>query len=43
MSWQGWVFMLSAWTFFTGLLVYCFYRILFENSGQDSGRERGDD
>lgn len=37
MSWQGWVFMLSAWTFFTALLLYCYYRILFGNSGQ--GRE----
>ena len=37
MNWQGWVFMLSAWTFFTTLLIYCFYRILFEDSGQGRG------
>ncbi|GIV20467.1 MAG: hypothetical protein KatS3mg023_2218 [Armatimonadota bacterium] len=38
MNWQGWVFMLSAWTFFTVLLVYCFYRILSRDfrQGRDS-------
>lgn len=29
MSLQGWIFMLSAWTFCTALIVYCYYRILF--------------
>lgn len=30
---QGWVFMLGAWAFVLSLFVYCFYRILFTNSG----------
>jgi hypothetical protein len=34
MNWQGWVFMLSAWAFFTVLLVYCYYRILFGGNDQ---------
>jgi hypothetical protein len=29
MNWQGWVFMLSAWTFIGGLFLYSFKRILF--------------
>lgn len=39
MSWQGWVFMLSAWAFFTVLMVYCFYRILFETDKPERGDE----
>lgn len=39
MSWQGWVFMLSAWTFFTALLIYCFYRILTEPPKQERSDE----
>lgn len=34
MSLQGWIFMLSAWTFLLVLFVYCFYRILFGDSTQ---------
>jgi len=34
MSLQGWVFMLSAWTFFTVLIAYCYYRILFGGNNQ---------
>jgi hypothetical protein len=37
MNWQGWLFMLSAWTFFTILIVYCDYRILFGGNNQTSG------
>lgn len=40
MSWQGWVFMLSAWTFFTVLLVYCYYRILTGNSRTEQNDSR---
>lgn len=39
MSWQGWVFMLSAWTFFTALMAYCFYRILFVADKPERGDE----
>ncbi len=34
MNWQGWVFMLSAWTFFTVLVIYCYYRILIGGNNQ---------
>ncbi len=36
MKLEGWIFMLSAWTLVTGLFVYCYYRILFTDSGQTS-------
>lgn len=34
MSLTGWVFMLSAWIFFTSLIIYCYYRILFSGNNQ---------
>lgn len=30
----GWIFMLGAWTFFTSLIIYCYYRILFGGNNQ---------
>ncbi|GIV14370.1 MAG: hypothetical protein KatS3mg021_2652 [Fimbriimonadales bacterium] len=37
MSLQGWIFMISAWTFVLALFFYCFYRILSGDSAQQSG------
>jgi len=30
MNWQGWVFMLMAWSLVGGLFFYSFYHILFD-------------
>ena len=32
MNWQGWVFMLIAWSFVSSLFFYSFYRILFNDA-----------
>ena len=38
MSWQGWTFMLSAWTLVTGLFVWSFYKVLrSDKTSKDSG------
>jgi hypothetical protein len=31
MNWQGWTFMIAAWTFIGWLFIFSFKRILFSN------------
>jgi hypothetical protein len=37
MNWQGWVFMLGAWTFIGILFFYTIYRILFGDKKRKKG------
>lgn len=30
MSWQGWLFMLIAWSFVCAIFFYSFYRVIFD-------------
>lgn len=43
MNWQGWMFMLIAWTFIGWLFFYSFKRMLFgdkDTHDKDEGRKR---
>jgi hypothetical protein len=40
MNWQGWVFMLVVWGFVSGLLLYSFYRVLFDARLQDKDKKK---
>lgn len=40
MNWQGWVFMLVVWSFVSGLLLYSFYRVLFDARSHDKDKKK---
>jgi hypothetical protein len=36
MNWQGWIFMIAAWTFIGGLFFFAFKRILFSKKSSNN-------
>jgi hypothetical protein len=42
MNWQGWIFMIAAWTFIGGIFLFSFKRILFnsKSSHDNQGKEQ---
>jgi len=40
MNWQGWIFMIAAWTFIGGLFIFSFKRILFGNKSPDKNKNK---
>lgn len=39
MNWQGWIFMISAWTFIGGLFFFAFKRILFSKKSSHDNQD----
>jgi hypothetical protein len=40
MNWQGWIFMIAAWTFIGGLFLFSFKRILFDNKSSHDKHDK---
>jgi hypothetical protein len=40
MNWQGWIFMIAAWTFIGGLFLFSFKRILFSNKSPHDNKDK---
>jgi hypothetical protein len=39
MNWQGWTFMIAAWTFIGGLFFFAFKRILFSKKSSNNNSD----
>lgn len=39
MNWQGWIFMIAAWTSIGGLFFFAFKRILFNKKSLDDNED----
>jgi hypothetical protein len=39
MNWQGWIFMIAAWTFIGGIFLFSFKRILFNSKSPHDNQD----
>jgi hypothetical protein len=40
MNWQGWIFMIAAWTFIGGIFLFSFKRILFNSKPSHDNQDK---
>jgi hypothetical protein len=40
MNWQGWIFMIAAWTFIGGIFLFSFKRILFNSKSSHDNQDK---